>query len=184
VQVRPSQLGLGAALCALCACQPGDPNAPPPPKYRLEGSLTQLMSLGYDEARIEGTSQDIALTFVRAIPLDTTLPDGGQAGMGGVSEDYPLKITYRYEDNDGGVPAASTVDLAEVYQGAQRGVLSRNVLQDPRKSFPDMLRGELYFDRFPAQGEKVRGNFHVTFENGIEEASGRTVFGDFQATVQ
>jgi len=181
VQVRAAQLGVGAALVALCACQPPDPGAAPPPKYRLEGSLTQLMSLGYDEARIEGTGQDVALTFVRVRGSNVTLPDGGDPGT---SEDYPLKVVYRYEDNDGGIPANTTVDLAEVYQGAQRGGISRNVLNDPRKNFPDILRGELYFDRFPAAGETVRGNFHVTFVNGIEEACGHTVYGDFTAKVQ
>jgi hypothetical protein len=180
----PAALLAGALV--LCACQPGDPNAPPPPRFYLEGSLTQLMDLGYDEARIDGTSQDIALTFVRIKPLDDTLPDGGSSGMTGTTEDYPLKITYFYENNDGGVPANSRVDLAEIdpNTGAQRGTLSRNVLNDPRKMLPPIIRGTLYFDRFPSPDTDVYGDFHVTFENGIEAASGRTVFGEFRARVQ
>jgi hypothetical protein len=35
----------------------------------------------------------------------------------------------------------------------------------------------------PVAGQSVSGDFHVTFENGVAPASGRTVFGSFTAEV-
>ena len=47
---------------------------------------------------------------------------------------------------------------------------------DPRNTLPPILRGTMYFDRPLDRGTEVGGDFHITFENGIEAASGRTVF--------
>jgi hypothetical protein len=79
-----------------------------------------------------------------------------------------------------------------------RGSLSRNVLDDPRTMFPPfrpcaeyapdggVLKpscAELTLNNVPAQGKKLlaSGNFHVTFANGVDFASGRTVFATFDA---
>lgn len=169
-------LGLGAAC--------GDPKNPAP-KSRLEGSLGQVMDLGYDEARVLLSPTDVALLFVRIKKLEAlTVPDGGmQEEMAGVSEDYPIKVAYQLmgETLDGG-----SLDLsADAGSNQQRGVLSRNVQGDPRNTLPRILRGELIFDRQLDPGATVTGNFHVTFENGIDVASGRTVFTKaFTAQVQ
>ncbi|MDP1830307.1 MAG: hypothetical protein Q8L48_43985 [Archangium sp.] len=171
-------LGLALSALAFCACN-NDPSKTPP-KFRLEGSLGQVMDVGYDVARIDLTAADVSLTFVRLKPVGSPgADDGGAVGM---SEDYPVKIGYRLL----GDPVGGRVDLAALdMNGAQRGTISRNVANDPRNTLPLILRGTLYFDRPLDPNAVVGGDFHITFENGIEAASGRTVFSkSFSATVQ
>lgn len=157
----------------------------PPPKFRLEGSLTQVMDLSYDEARILIAPSDVSLTFVRIKPLGSLEePDGGnQNQMMGVSEDYPIKLAYQLdgEELDGG-----RLDLASLdSNGSPRGVISRNVQDDPRNTFPPLLRGTLIFNQPLTERATVTGDFNLTFENGTEVASGRTVFSkSFTAQVQ
>jgi hypothetical protein len=171
---------LMATALALCACDI-DPKKQPP-KFRIEGSLGQVMDVGFDEARVGVAPSDISLTFVRIRPLGGDLPDGGSEMMVGTTEDYPLKVAYRLL----GDPVGGRVDLAALdMNGAQRGVASRQVQNDPRNTLPTILRGTLFFDRPLDPGTTVNGDFHITFENGIEAASGRTVFmTTFQAKVQ
>lgn len=175
----PAVTGVMAAL-ALCACE-DDPRKRPP-KFRLEGSLGQVMDTGFDEARVGVASTDISITFVRIRPLGGDVADGGDPMMVGTTEDYPLKVAYRLL----GDPVGGRVDLAALdMNGAQRGVASRLVANDPRNVLPLILRGTLFFDRPLDPGATVGGDFHITFENGIEAASGRTVFATtFQAKVQ
>lgn len=178
-------LTVALAATALVACDQ-DPTKKPP-KFRLEGSLGQVMDLGYDEARILLAPEDLSLTFVRIRPLGGgTTEDGGvpeTEEMTGTSEDYPLKLAYRLlgEELDGG-----RLDLAALDpNGAPRGVLSRNVQNDPRNTFPRLTRGTIFFKRPLTPDTVVEGDFHITFENGVEAASGRTAFStSFQARVQ
>lgn len=171
-------LGLAVSAMALCACN-NDPSKTPP-KFRLEGSLSQVMDVGYDEARVLLSAADVSLLFVRVRPLGSPSADDG--GAVGQSEDYPLKIGYRLL----GDPVGGRVDLASLdMNGAQRGTVSRNVANDPRNTLPLILRGTLYFDGPLDPNAVVGGDFHITFENGIEAASGRTVFSkSFSARVQ
>ncbi|MFZ5444931.1 MAG: hypothetical protein ACOZQL_33385 [Myxococcota bacterium] len=174
-------LSLAATAVVLSACQ-ADPKVP---RYRLEGSLGQVMDLGYDEARILIAPEDVSLVFVRIHPLNDVTPSDGGTEMSptGTSEDYPLKLAYRLLED--GLPSGGRVDLAAVDQnGAQRGVLSRLVQNDPRNTFPPIVRGTLAFDRPLDPDTVVNGDFHVTFENGVEVASGRTVFAKYSARVQ
>jgi hypothetical protein len=168
---------LAVTAITLCACN--DDPCKQPPKSRLEGSLSQVMETGFDEVRAAVAATDISLTFVRIKPL------GGTCGItdgGGTTEDYPLKVAYRLLDE----PVGGRVDLASLdMNGAQRGVASRLVANDPRNVLPLILRGTMYFDKPLDPGTTVGGDFHITFENGIEAASGRTVFATtFQAKVQ
>lgn len=174
----------GAALVGCNSSQPGKT----PPKHRLEGSLGQVMDLGYDEVRISETDQDVSVLFVRIFELDDTTSDGGATGSVGTIEDYPFKLTLALRRQP--VPVGVNVDLTEEDNNMnQRGTCSRNVRNDPRKTFPRAIRGELFLERdlisdAGVAADYVAGNFHVTFENGIEAASGRTVFGNFNAKVE
>jgi hypothetical protein len=174
LQVRRAPYSLAAALLALAACGPQDPKVP---RHRLEGSLGQVLDLGYDEVRVQLAPEDVSVLFVRVRASDGTADAGAST-----SEDYPFKVAV---DLLGAPPfGAVRVDLAEQDEaGVQRGVFSRNVLGDPRREFPAAVRSTLYFDRVPVEGGVVKGDFHVTFEDGIEAASGRTVFGSFDAKV-
>jgi hypothetical protein len=166
-----SALGRWAALLAL-SC--GDPNAP---KARLEGSLTTVMDLGYDEVVLAFGGTDFTTNFRR------------KKGMG---FDTVLSITTRLEQTplpDGGMDAlrgGTTYSLPQVLtSGLPRGEVSRNVLDDPRTMFPPITIGELYYQNIPQQGQNLTaaGNFHITFETGVEFASGKTVFSNgFQAS--
>ncbi len=158
-----------ALLLALSTC--GNPNGP---KARLEGSLTTVMDLGFD---------DTVLTF-----------DGTQAIVSyrrkkGMGFDTVLAVTTRFEQAplpDGGTESlrAGTYNLTDILlSGLPRGVVSRQVLDDPRTMFPAIRVGEVRFANIPERGQGLPsvGDFHVTFENGVEFASGKTVFSTFQA---
>ncbi len=174
------------ALLVLTACQARDPTLPPEAKFQLEGSAGQLFDLGYDEARILLATEDVALLFVRTRPLEKRLPDGGLAmnDMTAVSEDYPIKISYALWGDD--IPVKTRVNLAEVDASnpkKPRVAVTRDVLNDPRKTYPTVHIGTLIFNKLPEPGARVTGDFNITFSNGIETASGRTVFGHFDAKV-
>ncbi|MER2560404.1 MAG: hypothetical protein ABTQ32_06790 [Myxococcaceae bacterium] len=175
----------------LVACSPA-PGKQAPPKFQLEGSLTQLMALGYDEARLRldydpdnpQPTDTLGIEFVRLRPLGSdTLPDGGMA-MVQDSEDMVLKIGYQLAGD--APPANQRLDLTFLDEnGVSRTTLSRNVLNDPRRAFPPLRVGSLFLDRRPDRVamNTVNGEFNLTFENGIEVASGRTIFGKFSAKV-
>lgn len=168
-----SSLVLGASAC-------GDPNNPPP-KFRLEGSLTQVMDLGYDEARILKAPEDIALLFVRVKPLGTST-DGGSAG---VAEEYPFRVAYRFAGQDAPQGPIELELTALDDNGNQRGVAQRNVTNDPLIAFPEIHIGKLKLDQALTEGDLVTGSFHITFVTGTETASGRTCFSKaFTARVQ
>lgn len=175
----------------LVACSPA-PGKQAPPKFQLEGSLTQLMALGYDEARLRldydpdnpQPTDTLGIEFVRLRPMGSdTLPDGGMV-MVQDSEDMVLKIGYQLAGD--APPANQRLDLTFLDEnGVSRTTLSRNVLNDPRRSFPPLRVGSLFLDRRPDRVamNTVNGEFNLTFENGIEVASGRTIFGKFSAKV-
>ena len=174
------------ALILLTGCPQRNPTMAPDAKFQLEGSAGQLFDLGYDEARILLVTEDVALLFVRTRPLETRLPDGGLAmnDMTGVTEDYPLKISYALWGDE--IPVKKRVNLAEVDASdpkKPRVVATRDMLNDPRKTYPTIQIGSLIFNSLPEAGAKVTGDFNITFSNGIETASGRTVFGHFEAKV-
>lgn len=170
-----------ALLAAACGPRPGEQA---PPRFTLEGSLGQLMNLGYDEARIRLSSDTLSLDFVRFRPMgDGRLPDGGMT-MAGASEDYVLQIGYLLLGD--AAPANQRIDLTFLdANGNSRTTLARNVVNDPRRTFPPLRVGSLFLDRAPDPigMNRVNGEFNLTFQNGVEVASGRTVFGRFNAKV-
>jgi hypothetical protein len=155
-------------------------------KYNLEGSLSEEMDLGYDEAVLTFSGDQFAIGFNRkkGQGFDTVLQVGVRLD--------PTTM----EQLKGGI----TWNLAKILTtNVVRGTLSRNVLDDPRTMFPPFREcgseapdgavlmpscAELTLFNVPAEGKKLQaaGNFHITFANGVEFASGRTVFGDFNAS--
>jgi hypothetical protein len=152
-----ASLSLGAVPLAGCDPMP----------HRLEGSVASLFDLGYQQAYFDVGTDTVAVRFVR------TRGEGEDVvmKMGAFVADKPLEPNV-------------AIDLAEKLPGGgQRGSVTRNVLDDPRREFPKLARGRLEVHRLPVAGEKLRGEVSVTFELGTEAASGRTVFGNFEATV-
>jgi hypothetical protein len=158
-------------LCVILCLSCGSPNAP---KAKLEGSLTTVMDLGYDDAVLafDGTTFGVSFRRKRGMGFDTVLQVGARL------EQAPFP--------DGGMDAlrAQAYDLTEVLtSGLPRGQIARQVLDDPRTMFPPLRVGEIAFKNIPMQGSNffAVGDFHLTFENGVEFASGKTVFSGFQA---
>ena len=174
-------LGLGVVLVSLSGCSGGGP------AQTLQGSLSDEMDLGYDEAVLMYSGSQFSISFNRkkGMGFDTVL----QIGV----------TLAAMEQLKGGI----TWDLAQVLpNGMPRGTISRNVLDDPRTTFPPfrnttdctethladgghegMSCAELTVDNVPQEGQNLLagGDFHLTFSNGVEFASGRTVFGTFAA---
>jgi hypothetical protein len=94
-----------------------------------------------------------------------------------------LKITWAFGGET--IVAPVTLDLAEPRpdNGLQRGVMTRNVIADPRMTLPKILRGNLAILSALTPNGTVSGRFNATFVNGVEPGSGRTLYGSFQATV-
>lgn len=139
-------------------------------QYFLEGSLSVVMNLEWDECFIDTTSPDeVSVRFQR---------------NKGTQMDMPLKIVWAQGGQTLTTP--SKIVLAEARPDnpmVQRTTVTRNVLDDKRTTFPPLVRGEMtFFDEIKPDA-RVRGQFNMTFENGIEFANGRTVYGNFIAKV-
>lgn len=148
-----------AAVLALLACASCG-------GYQLEGSLSTVLDLHYSRASAATGPDQVVVRFTQ--PLDS-------------GENVVLQVGAQRVGLD---PNTLQFDLAEsISQGNQRGVISRNVFNDPRTTFPPLSRGRLQFNAPLAIGKSVSGNFNATFADGTSFASGRTVFGSFGATV-
>lgn len=134
---------------------------------QLQGSLSEVLPLTYKNADLVFDDQSVSVRFL--------LPKG-------LAQNVVLAVGADTEELDRGT--ALTVDLTQASpSGGERGTVTRDVEGDPRHDFPSIARGELKFSQPIAKGKTLAGSFHVTFEDGAQFASGRTVFGDFEATV-
>ena len=136
----------------------------------LEGSVTPLLDLHYEKSEATADTAEASVRFL------TTQGSG---------ENTILKVTARLDKLE--LTPGTEIDLSELLgkepTSAQRGSVSRAVLDEPTRAFPRILLGGLTFDKAPASGATVPGSFHVTFVNGTDVYSGRTIFGRFEATV-
>src|SRR5688572_8177287 len=83
----------------------------------VEGSLTALMDLTYDQAYVESANDEVSVRF---------------AQKRGEGEDTVLRVTVRRA----GIELFPDIefDMAEILPGGgSRGIVSRNVLDDPRR---------------------------------------------------
>lgn len=151
-------------LAALGACKASEGGT-------LEGSVSPLLDLSYEWAEARLAEGELSVSFLS--------PQGSGA-------DTVLKVSAQVGDLvQEGHAGAFTVNLAEALAGgAQRGAIGRSVLDEPVRPFPQLRLGTLTVDPLPGEtGQRVSGEFHVTFENGTDLYSGRTIFGSFEATV-
>lgn len=136
--------------------------------HQLEGSLSEVLDLTYQSVDVVKNPDDLSVRFL--------MPQGA-------GDNVVLRLSVDLAGTS--IDARETFDLTSLgLQGNPRGTVSRSVLDDPLTTFPRMKRGELTFNHRVIPGEAVSGEFRITFENGTELASGRTVFGTFEATVQ
>ena len=163
--MKRAAIGLGLVALVLMACGPRS----------VQGSLSVLMDMRYQSVDIVLGSSDVTVRYVK--------PSNEE----GAGEDLVLAVSARGLTlpfpADAGTPGL-TFDLAEPLGSGQRGALARNVLNDPRQTFPEILRGHLAFQNVPAVGERTAGDFAITFVLGEEFGNGRTLFDTFQGTVR
>ena len=154
----------GAALLAVvCAgCGAGT---------SLEGSLSEDVSLQFDQVQLERSTDAVALIYLRAVP-------------GGAGNDIIFKLTA--STTGLALGAKVSIDLTEKAGTSTRGAAERVVSGDGRSALPVISRGTLHFDAAPATGAAVSGNFNVLFAPAGTGSvgAGRTVFGNFSAVVQ
>jgi hypothetical protein len=139
------------------------------PHKTLEGSVTEYLDLTYERVEAQASQSEVTVSFLR--------PQGA-------GEDTLLKVAARLEGVS--LEPRMAIDLAQRVggeSGPQRGAVSRSVLDEPARPFPAIARGELVFDGYLDPGKTVTGELHLTFANGTDVYSGRTIFGRFEATV-
>ena len=84
---------------------------------------------------------------------------------------------------DAGMPDGGLLPDGGIFD-QQRGLVTRDVFNDPRKTFPLISDGFMVLYDVPRDGGTVNGSFSVTFQRCVDFGCGRTVFGDFKAKVQ
>ena len=172
-------LALWAGALALAGCGSSE----------IQGSLSTVLDLEYDKVTLAYTGGD----------SDGVVMTNGQVAVrflkstGNQSENAVLVVT---EDLTGLIVApGSQVNLAQVPPSGvgERGVVTRDVFNDPRKTFCDdadppgpIQRGYLQLNDTPVPGssQMVSGFFTVTFNLGVDFGCGRTAFSSFKAQVQ
>jgi hypothetical protein len=148
----------------------------------IEGSLSTILDLEYDSVKLAYTGgQSVNDTISGGILAVRFLKASGDQ-----AENAVLVVS---EDLSGlTVQPTGQVNLAEVPPSGvgQRGVVTRDVFNDPRKTFPTLQQGYMKLDStpVPGSGETVSGFFTVTFSLCVDFGCGRTAFASFKAQVQ
>ncbi len=154
----------------------------------VEGSLGEVLDLQYQDIKLRFAGDQVAVRWTR--------PRGsGEDAVLVVSEKLDGLAVYTgtyvnlaaplpdFALADAGIPDGGVLPDGGL-PNEQRGVVTRDVFNDPRKSFPLISDGFLVLFDVPRDGGTVNGSFSVTFERCVDFGCGRTVFGDFKAKVQ
>lgn len=127
---------------------------------RLYGSASQIYSLDFDRVQIMRVSGQLSIEYQKL---------SGQAVQSKVAK---LTVTVGDLANLSG----NDVDLTEIVAGLPRGTVQR--VESTTTDFP-LKVGTVRFNQEPEAGATLSGSFHTTFA----EPDGRTLNGEFQATV-
>ncbi|HXX32029.1 MAG TPA: hypothetical protein VEJ89_15110 [Myxococcaceae bacterium] len=154
----------------------------------VQGSLSTILDLHYDSVEV---------AYTGGVSDGGVMQDGSLAvrflQSSGQASNAVLVVT---EDLTGlTVKPGGQVDLTQVPPSGvgQRGVVTRDVYNDPRKTFCDdaappgpLEHGYLRLDQtpVPGTGQTVSGFFTVTFSLGVDFGCGRTAFSGFSGKVQ
>ncbi|NOJ94894.1 hypothetical protein HMI51_18390 [Corallococcus coralloides] len=164
MQVSAPFRRIAPVLFALVATACGDEGG------KLEGSVTELIDLRYQRTEAALAEGTLAVSFVNTQ---------------GSGQDVVLKVSARVADMlpDNEYAGSLDIDLAQALDdGSQRGSVGRSVLDEPVRPFPPLVRGNLFVKSLPKNtGDRVSGEFSVTFTNGTDVYSGRTIFSRFEA---
>jgi hypothetical protein len=160
---------------------------------KIEGSLGALIDLTYQDVKLGFAGAQVAVTWSRPNGTGTdavlivsekldglSVYTGDYVDLAQILPDFAL-LDAGLLDPDGGTvlePDGGAVPL-------QRGLVTRDVFNDPRHDFPGISNGFMVLYNVPGDaGTTVRGSFSVTFDRCVDFGCGRTAFGDFKATVQ
>ena len=127
---------------------------------RLYGSVSEVYPLDFDKVGVSLQGNFLVIEYTKA----STATSAGKVAKLSVLTDGLM------------VKPGQAIDLTEMVGTASRGTLQR-VLESTVEL--TMMRGTLTLDGFPTAGKQLSGHFATTLSN----PSGRTLNGDFQATV-
>jgi len=138
------------------------------PANSLNGSMEDLTALSFTNVAVKLQGSSVVIEYENFV-------DGGG--------NIPFELTYNTQGAalDGGT---SFLLDAGTRSGRPAAVASRTVVGDTR-TFSPIDRGYLNIDTPVVEGETASGNFFAVFsyQNDGSLGSGRTVYGNFQATV-
>jgi hypothetical protein len=165
------------------------------PANSLQGSMSELVSLGFNQVTVKLAQNQLVVSY-----LETS--DGGSLSMpfqlavdapdGGFSANSTLLVSGLAQDggSDAGAIDAGATDGGDGGPPVEDGgvlvyaVANRSVSTDPRP-FSPIDRGHIDINEKPVVGKPVSGDFFVvfTYQTDGSLGSGRTVYGNFSATV-
>jgi len=155
---------------------------------KIEGSLQEILDLTYRDIKLGFAGDQIAVRWTRprGSGQDTVLEVSEKLdGLTVRTGDY-VDLAAPLPDfalNDAGIDGGTLLPDGGIVD-QQRGLVTRDVFNDPRKTFPLISDGFMVLYDVPRDGGVVNGSFSVTFQRCVDFGCGRTVFGDFKATVQ
>jgi hypothetical protein len=155
---------------------------------KVEGSLQEILDLTYQDIKLGFAGDQIAVRWTRprGAGLDTVLEVSEKLDGLTVRTGDLVNLAEPLPDfalADAGMPDGGLLPDGGVFD-QQRGVVTRDVFNDPRKTFPLISDGFMVLYDVPRDGGVVNGSFSITFQRCVEFGCGRTLFGDFKATVQ
>ena len=144
-------------IASILACSLGacskDPN-------RLYGSVSDIYSLDFNRVQILRVGDQVSIEYQRV---------SGQS-----IQAMAAKLTVTVGDLAN--IAGNDINLTESVAGLPRGTMQR--VESTTTDFP-LQTGIVHFNQEPVAGTNLSGSFHTTFS----DPAGRTLNGDFQATV-
>ncbi len=129
----------------------------------LEGSLGDVVSLGFESVEVAVTTGSVVVSYYR--------PQGG-------GRDVVLKLVVGISPAI--VPPGQELDLSPRPDGTPNAVCTRAVVGDPIHTLAAVLTGTFTLDRVPVVDQPVSGSFRVTLGEGGEAGKGRNAFGTFK----
>ena len=127
---------------------------------RLYGSVSQIYSLDFDRVQVLRVGPQVSIEYQRL------------SGQNIEAKVAKLTVTV----GDLANLAGNDVDLTEIVGGLPRGTMQR--VESTTTDFP-LKVGTVHFNQEPSVGTNLDGTFHTT----LADPDGRTLNGDFQATV-
>ena len=162
------------------------------PANSLQGSMGELVSLGFNQVTVKLAQNQLVVSYLQSsdgggltmpFQLAVNAPDGGfQANSTLLVSGLPQDGGVDGGETDAGLDGGGTTsaDGGEVVYA----VANRSVPADPRM-FSPIDRGHIDIVQLPVVGQPVSGDFFVvfTYQTDGSLGSGRTVYGNFSATV-